>query len=101
MRRRWDAFALALCAAAFTHGTGDRAWAGGSVLQEYIRMGLASNLALNQKGLSHSQALEGLAEARGMFLPSLEHSAEHTMQERHPVDQLCPLPRSPPSSARQ
>ncbi len=49
-----------------------------AVLQDYIQLGLEGNLALRQKDLSYAQALRGLAEARGMYLPSLELQARYS-----------------------
>ena len=78
MNRIWTATVLTLCMLPLTPCVTARVWADASVLQGYIREGLASNLALRQKDLSYAQALEGLAEARGMYLPSLELQARYS-----------------------
>lgn len=78
MNRIWTAITLALCVLPFSRWAAVRAWADEPVLQDYLREGLKSNLALRQKDLTHAQALEGLTEARGMYLPSLELQARYS-----------------------
>lgn len=48
------------------------------VLQQYIDMGLESNLALKRKDFSLKQSLTALHEARGMFLPTVDINARYT-----------------------
>jgi outer membrane protein TolC len=49
-----------------------------SITERYIKEGLESNLALKQQNFDLLKSLEGLREARGMFLPSLEFNARYT-----------------------
>jgi outer membrane protein len=51
------------------------------VLQEYIALGLESNLALKQKESGYKVSLEALKEARGMFYPSISLNARYTVSE--------------------
>jgi outer membrane protein len=51
------------------------------VLQEYIKQGLANNLALLQKETSYRQSLEALKEARGLFYPAVSINARYTVSE--------------------
>ncbi|MBN3034976.1 MAG: TolC family protein [Bacteroidales bacterium] len=52
-----------------------------TLLENYIRMGLESNLALRQKHLSWSKSLEALKEARGMFFPAVSLNARYTVAD--------------------
>lgn len=49
-----------------------------SVLDEYIREGLANNQALKQREFSLAGSLEALKEARGMFWPSVSIEARYS-----------------------
>lgn len=51
------------------------------ILQEYITLGLESNLALKQKESGYKASLEALKEARGMFYPSVTLNARYTVSE--------------------
>jgi outer membrane protein len=51
------------------------------VLEEYIALGLANNLAMKQKESGYKQSLEALKEARGMFYPSVSLNARYTVSE--------------------
>jgi outer membrane protein len=51
---------------------------GQSVLEHYVRQGLESNLALQQKEFSLEKSLQALREAKGMFLPSLGIEARYS-----------------------
>jgi outer membrane protein TolC len=51
------------------------------MLDEYIALGLESNLALKQKESGYKVSLEALKEARGMFYPSLSLNARYTVSE--------------------
>jgi outer membrane protein len=51
------------------------------ILQEYITLGLESNLALKQKESGYRVSLEALKEARGMFYPSVTLNARYTVSE--------------------
>lgn len=51
------------------------------ILQEYITLGLESNLALKQKESGYKVSLEALKEARGMFYPSVTLNARYTVSE--------------------
>lgn len=52
---------------------------GESVLQQYIELGLESNLALKQKGFQLDQSLAALKESRSLFLPSLSLDARYSV----------------------
>jgi outer membrane protein TolC len=47
-------------------------------LEQYIQIGLKSNLALKQQEFSLEQSIEVLNEARGMFFPSIDIGARYT-----------------------
>jgi outer membrane protein TolC len=49
-----------------------------TVLDQYIKMGLESNLALTQEKYSLEQSTKALKEARGMFFPSLTLHSRYT-----------------------
>jgi outer membrane protein TolC len=49
-----------------------------TILDQYIKQGLESNLALKQQMFSLEQSLEALNEARGLYFPSLELGARFT-----------------------
>ena len=51
------------------------------ILQDYITLGLESNLALKQKESGYKVSLEALKEARGMFYPSVTLNARYTVSE--------------------
>ncbi|MCK5033018.1 MAG: TolC family protein, partial [Calditrichia bacterium] len=48
------------------------------VLNEYVKYGLESNLALNQQKISLEQSIQSLKEARGMFFPSINIDARYS-----------------------
>lgn len=48
------------------------------VLEAYIQAGLASNLALRQQDLNLQKNLEALRQAKGLFLPTVQFSANYT-----------------------
>ncbi len=48
------------------------------VLNEYVKYGLESNLALNQQKISLDQRIQSLKEARGMFFPSINIDARYS-----------------------
>jgi len=47
-------------------------------LENYIRVGLESNLALQQQKFSLAQSIEALNEARGKYFPSIDIGARYT-----------------------
>lgn len=49
------------------------------LLQEYIRQGLESNLALQQKAADYNISLQALRSARGLFYPNVSVNARYTM----------------------
>ncbi|UCH94732.1 MAG: TolC family protein, partial [Candidatus Aminicenantes bacterium] len=49
-----------------------------AVLDEYIEIGLNSNLALKQQEFSLEKSLKALKEAKGMFLPSISIEARYS-----------------------
>ena len=51
---------------------------GEDALNNYVRIGLANNLALQQKEFSLKRSMAALTEARGMFLPSVSIEARYT-----------------------
>ncbi|MFC2089551.1 TolC family protein [Bacteroidota bacterium] len=51
------------------------------VLDAYIKEGLASNLALQQKKLDYQKSLLALREAKGMFYPDVSLKARYTVAE--------------------
>ena len=55
----------------FLLSVGSHGLQGQHILEEYIRQGLQSNLALQQKEFSVQKSLQALREARGMFFPTL------------------------------
>ncbi len=50
-------------------------------LEQYIQMGLESNLALKQQKFSLEQSIEVLNEARGKYFPSIDIGARYTRAE--------------------
>ncbi len=52
-----------------------------SLLNEYIRVGLESNLALKQKELDYSRSLYALREAKGLFFPDVSINARYTLAD--------------------
>jgi len=48
------------------------------VINDYVNIGLQSNLALKQQEISLEQSLQVLKEARGLFLPTLEINARYS-----------------------
>jgi outer membrane protein TolC len=63
------------------------------ILEEYIRIGLENNLALQQKQAGFAKSHEALKEARGLFLPNVSLDARYTKAEggrviEIPVDQM-------------
>ncbi|MGD0583228.1 MAG: TolC family protein [Bacteroidales bacterium] len=51
---------------------------GQDVLEEYIKIGLTSNLALQQKNSEYEKSIEVLKEARALFYPNLSFNARYT-----------------------
>ena len=51
------------------------------VLDEYIKTGLAGNLALQQKEAQYQKSIEALNEARALFYPDLSFNARYTVSE--------------------
>lgn len=51
---------------------------GVDILDRYVEEGLRENLALKQKDISYRQSVEALAEARGMFMPSIGLEARYS-----------------------
>lgn len=54
---------------------------GQTVLDEYVRYGLANNLALQQKQSGYEMSIEALKEARGLFYPNISFNARYTVSE--------------------
>ena len=54
---------------------------GPHIVEQYIEMGLSSNLALQQQQLDLEKSMRALDEARGLFLPSLELQARYSRAE--------------------
>ncbi len=52
--------------------------AGEDALDAYIAAGLNNNLALKQQNFSLEQSIQALAEARGLFLPTIDISARYS-----------------------
>ncbi|MCD6597791.1 MAG: TolC family protein [Bacteroidales bacterium] len=50
-----------------------------SVLQQYINIGLESNLALKQKKSSYEKSIEALNQARAYYLPEISLNARYTI----------------------
>ncbi len=48
-------------------------------LDNYIKLGIESNLVLKQKELAHQEAIVKLKEARGFFLPEVSLNARYTI----------------------
>lgn len=55
------------------------AFAQNPVLDQYVELGIKSNLVLKQKELAHQGAIAKLKEARGLFLPEVSLNARYTM----------------------
>ncbi|MBN2893738.1 MAG: TolC family protein [Bacteroidales bacterium] len=51
------------------------------ILDNYIKIALESNLALQQKEYSYQKSLEALKESKRMFLPSISLNASYTVAE--------------------
>lgn len=49
-----------------------------NILDKYIKIGLESNLALEQQGFTLEQSLQALREAQGLFFPSISVQARYT-----------------------
>jgi len=49
----------------------------GQTLDDYVREGIQSNLALQRENFSLQQSMEALKEARGLFLPSVSIEARY------------------------
>jgi len=52
-----------------------------TVLDGYIRQGLESNLALQQKQLNLEKSIQALKEANGLFYPSITLNAQYTLAD--------------------
>lgn len=50
-----------------------------SVLEQYLKQGLQSNLQLQQETLNYQRSVEGLALARSYFMPNLLVNANYTL----------------------
>jgi len=50
-----------------------------STLDNYVELGIKSNLVLKQKELAHREAIAKLKEARGLFMPEVSLNARYTM----------------------
>jgi len=74
MKRLWTPM-VASCLSA---GIG---FAQNPILEEYIRMGLQSNLALKQKQLDFARSLSVLKGARGLFMPDVSLNARFTVAQ--------------------
>ena len=74
MKRLWT-LVVASC---FSAGIG---FAQNPILEEYIRMGLESNLALKQKQLDFARSLSVLKGARGLFMPDVSLNARFTVAQ--------------------
>jgi len=57
------------------------AWNENPVLNAYIREGLRSNQALQQKRLDHASDLAALKEVRGLFFPDVSLNARYTVAD--------------------
>jgi len=51
------------------------------VLEDYIKMGLESNLALQQKQSEYQKSIEALKEARSLFYPDISFNARYTVSK--------------------
>jgi outer membrane protein TolC len=51
---------------------------GQDVLEEYVRIGLGNNLALQQKSSEYEKSIEALKEARALFYPDISFDARYT-----------------------
>ncbi|TNE60340.1 MAG: TolC family protein [Bacteroidetes bacterium] len=49
------------------------------VLEDYIRIGMSSNLALQQQDLDVKKSLEAVRQARSLFYPSVQFNATYTL----------------------
>lgn len=52
-----------------------------SVLESYIKEGLASNLQLRQEQLQYEKSVEGLSIARSLFMPQVGINASYTLAD--------------------
>ena len=52
-----------------------------SILDEYIKTALESNLALQQKEYSYQKSLEALKESKRMFLPTVSLEARYSLAD--------------------
>jgi len=52
--------------------------AGQDVLEEYIRIGVGNNLALQQKNSEYEKSIQVLNEAKAMFYPDISFNARYT-----------------------
>lgn len=52
-----------------------------SKLEQYIKQGLQSNLALQQKQLSYNKSLAALEEAKGLFFPDISFNARYSIAD--------------------
>lgn len=50
----------------------------GALLDQYVKTGMANNLALKQQNFSLQQSMQALKEARGMFLPTVSIEARYS-----------------------
>lgn len=56
-----------------------KVYAQGSILDEYIRIGIENNITIQKANLSYEKSLAILHEARGYFLPGLSFNARYTI----------------------
>lgn len=61
-------------------------FAQGPSLNEYVRAGLQSNLALQQQKFSYQKSAQARREARGLFFPSLNVSARYSDLQGNVLD---------------
>ena len=64
-----------------------------NVLDNYIKLGLENNLAIQQKQASYEKSIAVLKEARGLFFPHIQINARYSLAEggrtiEFPVRQL-------------
>lgn len=52
-----------------------------NILDQYIKQGLESNLALQQKKLSYKKSLATLKEAKGLFFPEISFNARYSVAD--------------------
>ncbi|HEY8970322.1 MAG TPA: hypothetical protein VIM64_14560, partial [Puia sp.] len=73
------AFGLAAQSPSSMVGGGAGSVASSAILEEYIRMGLDSNLALRQRSFDLQKALLDLKRAQSLFYPQAAFSSQYTL----------------------